>query len=192
MRICPRICLPLVLFSAVFFVFTAHQAGAQITVGSDGPDETDASNYSGAQTLTKIGSNTVTLTGNNSYTGATTAQQGGLTVDAPGTLTGNTPLTVANGSNNAVFTLETGTANVRDLRVGTSTGAGVVIVNGGTMNSGGEMWLGTSPTNDASHHQRRHGEQRELGRSRTWQPGGQCLVARLDSGQWRHAQREWR
>lgn len=141
--------VPLLSVAAALFIFTASDVRAQITVGSDGPDETDSTDYSGAQTLTKIGSNTVTMTGNNSYTGATTVQEGGLTVDTPGTLTGNTPLTVANGSNNAVFTIETGTANVRDLRVGNSTGAGVVVVNGGTMNSGGEMWFGTSPTNDA-------------------------------------------
>lgn len=61
-------------------LFAAPIARAQIVVGSDGANETDVNNYSGAQTLTKIGSNTVTLTGSNIYAGATTAEQGGLTV----------------------------------------------------------------------------------------------------------------
>ena len=134
--------------AAAFFVCTAPDARAQVTVGSDGPDETDTTDYSGT-TLTKIGSNTVTLSGSNNFTGSTTVQQGGLTIEATGQLRGYPQLIVANGSNNAVFTLDGIMADVSSPRIGNATGAGVVLVNGGTMNSSGEMWLGTSPTNDA-------------------------------------------
>jgi autotransporter-associated beta strand protein len=58
------------------------QAHAQITVGGGGANTTDSTSYSGAQSLTKIGSNIVTLSGDNSYTGLTTVDQGQLVLGA--------------------------------------------------------------------------------------------------------------
>jgi autotransporter-associated beta strand protein len=58
----------------------AGLAHAQITVGSNGGDTTDATTYSGSQSLTKTGSNTVVLTGTNSYSGGTIINGGVLQV----------------------------------------------------------------------------------------------------------------
>ena len=58
------------------------QSAAQITVGGDGPNTTDSTSYSGAQSLTKIGSNTVTMTGDSTYTGGTTINAGALAIGA--------------------------------------------------------------------------------------------------------------
>jgi fibronectin-binding autotransporter adhesin len=76
---------PLLAVAAAFFVFAAPDARAQVTVGSDGPDETDANDYTGAQTLTKIGSNTVSLTGTSTYSDTTTISAGTLSLGNGGT-----------------------------------------------------------------------------------------------------------
>lgn len=81
----------------------AAPAFAQITVGGDGVNTVDGTNYSGNQSLTKVGSNTVTLTGNNSYTGETFINAGTLaaaTNSALGTggFFANTKTTVSSGA----------------------------------------------------------------------------------------------
>jgi autotransporter-associated beta strand protein len=73
-----RISLPLLSIAAAFFVFAAPNLRAQIVVGTNGPNETISTNFTGNQSLTKIGSNVVTLTGNNTYTGGTFLTSGTL------------------------------------------------------------------------------------------------------------------
>ncbi len=67
------------LSSAITFSM-AGLVHAQITVGSNGGNTTDATTYSGAQSLTKTGSNIVVLTGTNTYSGGTIINGGVLQV----------------------------------------------------------------------------------------------------------------
>jgi hypothetical protein len=51
----------IVLLAALIYSAAGLSLNAQITVGGNGSNTTDNTSYSGAQTLTKVGSNTVTL-----------------------------------------------------------------------------------------------------------------------------------
>jgi len=88
----------LLLTISIGCLLAPADAKAQIVVGSDGPNETDTNNYSGAQTLTKIGSNTVALSGSNSYTGKTTISNGVLQAGTSGTMSTNSFVRVRGGS----------------------------------------------------------------------------------------------
>jgi autotransporter-associated beta strand protein len=70
---------------------------AQITVGGNGANTTDSTSYSGADSLTKIGSNTVTLTGGSTYTGGTTINAGALAIGAANRLPDVGAVTINSG-----------------------------------------------------------------------------------------------
>ncbi len=87
-------CLFPIMIAALMSVATMLAASAQITVGGDGANTTDNTSYSGAQTLTKIGSNTVTLGVRSFYSGETLVEAGELVVVASGAnFTPNNPNT---------------------------------------------------------------------------------------------------
>ncbi len=99
----------------------AGLAHAQITVGSSGSNTTDATIYSGAQSLTKTGSNIVTLTGTNTYSGGTIINGGVLQVASDAQLGATSGGITLNGGqiyNSASFTLN---AN-RTITLGASGG----------------------------------------------------------------------
>jgi len=86
---------------AALLILTAFQVaalGQTITVGTNGPDTTDSTNYSGGVSLVKVGTNTVTLTGSNSYTGATTVSNGVLGAGVAGAFSTNTTFTLNGGT----------------------------------------------------------------------------------------------
>ena len=62
----------------------AAPAFAQIVVGTNGANQVNSTNFTGSQTLTKIGTNQVALTGTNTYTGTTTISNGILQIGSGG------------------------------------------------------------------------------------------------------------
>jgi autotransporter-associated beta strand protein len=91
----------------------AGLAHAQITVGSNGSNTTDATTYSGAQSLTKTGSNTVTLTGTNSYSGGTIINGGVLGVASDAQLGASNGGITFNGGQ--IYTTESFTLNANRI-----------------------------------------------------------------------------
>ena len=96
-----------------------------ITIGSDGANTTDSTDYSGGVSLVKIGSNTVTLTGSNSYTGATTVSNGVLESGINGAF-----------SAGSKFTLNGGTININGT---TNTIVSLNIINGNVLQTNGSL-----------------------------------------------------
>jgi autotransporter-associated beta strand protein len=89
--------LPLVLICCL----ASSQLFAQIVVGTNGPNQTISTSFTGNQSLTKIGGNDVRLTGNNTYTGGTFLTSGALTFDSSNNLgTGDISIAAANTSLN--------------------------------------------------------------------------------------------
>ncbi|MEX1048321.1 MAG: autotransporter domain-containing protein [Akkermansiaceae bacterium] len=109
---------------ALICCLTPLQSNAQIVVGSNGPNETISTAFTGAQTLTKVGGNVVTLTGNSTYSGGTWLTSGALifvngnnfgtgalTIASPNTfLSNSTSVTLAN---NLVFSNFNGLFDMR-------------------------------------------------------------------------------
>jgi fibronectin-binding autotransporter adhesin len=115
---------------------------AQITVGGDGANTTDSTSYSGAQSLTKIGSNTVTLTGASTYTGGTTINAGALAIGAANRLPDVGAVTINSGG---VF----GMGSFGDY-IGSLTMNGNATVAGTSGTGGGQFILTTGQATNST------------------------------------------
>ncbi len=114
-----------------------------------------ASNYTftgsgwigGATSLVKSNTGSLTITTTNSYAGATTVAAGALTLASGGSISNASPIYVADGAANAILTINGGTVYSTgginpEIPVGKSTGAGVIILNSGTVNVTGQAFFG--------------------------------------------------
>jgi autotransporter-associated beta strand protein len=120
-------------FACVLLAVAGPGADAQIVVGGTGSDTTDSTNYSGSQSLTKIGSNTVTLTGTNSYSGGTVVNAGSLAIPATGNL-GTGTVTLSGGT-----LAYGGPAATLTRQVAVTTDSGITVTSGSTLTWAGNV-----------------------------------------------------
>jgi autotransporter-associated beta strand protein len=112
---------------AAMLLVATPGAEAQIVVGGTGSDTTDSTNYSGAQSLTKVGTNTVTLTGTSTYSGGTIINAGALAITAGGNI-GTGSMTLAGG------TLSYGGAAATFTRqIAIPSDSGIAVTSGSTL-----------------------------------------------------------
>jgi fibronectin-binding autotransporter adhesin len=116
--------------------------GANTDVGSDGADTTDPTVYSGANSITKIGTNTVTLTGNSTYSAGTTVNAG--------TLQFSTAANIGTGSvtlNGGALAYAGSTGSITRAVAVNTAGSGFGVTTGSTL-----TWLGafSSPNTSGS------------------------------------------
>jgi autotransporter-associated beta strand protein len=125
----------------------------QFVVGTDGANATDATDYTGAESLEKVGTNTVSLIGNNTYTGGTTVTAGTLSIGDGGTsgsITGNVlvnagaTLTFNRAGAVSLSGAVTGEGSITKFGEGTltlstanSTYSGGTVIHSGTLRLGG-------------------------------------------------------
>jgi|GEM_PF-809420 len=101
-----------------------------LATGGDNTSTTFSGIISGSGGLTKNGSGIFTLGGSNSYTGATTINTGTLRLGVAGGVASSSAVSVANG---ATFDL-----NNLGASIGSLSGAGSVMLGGGTLTTGGD------------------------------------------------------
>lgn len=123
---------------SVFTNDLANTTGGTLTVGRLNTSTTYAGVISGLGGLTKEGSGTLTLTGAQTYTGATTINAGTLKLGSGERIANASALAIASGA-----TLDMGafSETVRSL-----SGAGTVLLGGGTLTVGSGMPAATATT----------------------------------------------
>jgi fibronectin-binding autotransporter adhesin len=123
------------------------EVGSGATLAVTGPIvDTQTGSAARVGSILKTGAGTLQFSGANTFTGTTTVAAGTLTVAATSGIPAGNALTVATGATPGALVIDGGNVARTLTQIGTSTGAGAIVVNSGTLAVAGEIWAGANST----------------------------------------------